>query len=98
MVGGPRSGYVRRNRRLALALVSALVCLPVAAQDIVSLKDVNARNVAGDYSPLLLNQKVTVTGTVNSLPFVFLNYSLLLAFQAQMGMARSYGWPATTRN
>src|SRR5450432_4272643 len=81
MVGSPRPGYVRRLRGSALALGLALVCLPVAAQDTISLREVNLRNPAAEYTPTNLNRKVTVSGVVNSLPFLFPSYSLV-AFQA----------------
>jgi GAF domain-containing protein len=77
MVGSPRPGRVRQVGKLAPALLAALVCLPVAAQLPLRLKDVNARNPAAGFAPLHLNRKVTVGGIVNAPPFHFPAYSLL---------------------
>ncbi len=77
MVGGPRPECVRRLGWLALALVPLYVCPPAAAQTIVTLPDVNARNSLADYAPKHLGKSVTVTGVVNAPPFQFPAYTLL---------------------
>lgn len=77
MVGSPRPGCMMRLAGLSLALVTALVGLPVAAQTTLKLQDVNARNPAADFAPAHLHRKVTVGGIVNAPPFHFPAYSLL---------------------
>jgi len=67
----PRKSGLRQPRSLALALATALACLPVSAQTQLTLREAGARNPSADYAPKHLGEKVTVKGTVNSTVFHF---------------------------
>ncbi|MBZ5624408.1 MAG: GAF domain-containing protein [Acidobacteriia bacterium] len=57
----------------------------MGAQTALRLKDVNTRNPAAEFAPAHLNQKLTVTATVNSPPFHFPTYTLLAIDDGEAG-------------
>ncbi len=73
----PREGNLRQPRSLALVLVGALACIPVAGQTRLTPREVGLRNTAQDFVPAHLGERVAVGGVVNSAAFRFPAYRLL---------------------